>query len=148
MEGALQGVGATQASNLGRGEGESGAPRLAPAPEREGEHLEPKHRHEVGLNRLDVVRVCWTHEAELRRAQICYAGAKSGQPEHRKRFITSGRRSGRLDAPSRAPSGQHTGRTSPASSGGGDLAQERPRVGEMRQGRESGFDRGSKGSRG
>jgi hypothetical protein len=119
MEGALQGVGATRASNLGHGEGESGAPRLAPALEREGEHLEPKHRHGAGLNRLDVVRVRRTREAELWRARICYDGAKSGQPEHGERFITSGRRSGRLDAPSRAPSGQHTGRTSPASSGDG-----------------------------
>jgi hypothetical protein len=83
---------------------------------REGEHLETKHGHGAGLNRSDAVRVWRTHEAKLWRARICYGGAKSGQPEHGERFLTSGRRSGRLGAASGAPGGRHSGRTSPTSS--------------------------------
>jgi hypothetical protein len=49
-------VGVTLASNPNHEEGESGGPRLAPAPVREGEHLELKREHRVGLNRPDVVQ--------------------------------------------------------------------------------------------
>jgi hypothetical protein len=61
-------------------------------------------------------------------------------------FLTSGRRSGRLSATPGTLYSQHDGRWSPASSGGGGRARERVRVGEMRQGRESGCGQGSKGS--
>jgi hypothetical protein len=58
-------------------------------------------------------------EVELQRVRVCYGGAKSGQPEHEERFLTSGWHSGRLSVASGAPSGWHGGRTSPASSSGG-----------------------------
>jgi hypothetical protein len=61
-------------------------------------------------------------------------------------FLTSGRRSGRIGAASGALCGRHGGRSSPASSGGDDSTRERAKVGEKKQGRESGCDRGSKGS--
>jgi hypothetical protein len=87
-----------QSGPQGGPEGESGAPRLAPTPVMEREHLGPKHGHKARLNRSDAVRVWRTRETELQRARICYRREKSGQPEHRERFLTSGRRSRRLGA--------------------------------------------------
>jgi hypothetical protein len=83
-------VGVTPASNPDREEGESGASRLAQAPVRDGEHLEPKHRHMTGLNRPDSKRVWQTDEAELWRAQIHYGEVELGQIEHGERLLTSG----------------------------------------------------------
>jgi hypothetical protein len=59
-------VGVTPVSNPGRGEGGSGALRLARPPVRDGEHLDPKNRHGAELNRPDSVRVWWTGEVEMR----------------------------------------------------------------------------------
>jgi hypothetical protein len=111
--------GATLASNPSRGKGESGASRPVPAPVREGEDPEPKHGHGIGLNRPYTMRARRTNAVELRRARTHYDKAKSGQPEHGKRFLTSGRRLGRLGVASGALGGRHGGRTSPASSGDG-----------------------------
>jgi hypothetical protein len=88
-------VGVTPASNLDYRDGQSCTPRPAQTPVRDGQHLEPKHRHEVGLNRLDVVRLRWTGEAELQRAQIHYDKVELGQIEHMERFLTSKRCSAR-----------------------------------------------------
>jgi hypothetical protein len=64
-------VGVTPASNPGRREGESGAPRLVRPHVRDGEHLEPKHKHEAGLNRPDACRCGGTTSANsLRRGRI------------------------------------------------------------------------------
>jgi hypothetical protein len=95
-------------------------PVLAPA--REGEHLAPKHEHGAGLNRSGTVRARRTSTAELRRVQIRYGKAKSRQLEHENRFLTSRRRSGRLDTTYGAPGGRHDGCSPPASYGGGGRA--------------------------
>jgi hypothetical protein len=67
-------VGATPVSNLGHGEGESGALRTVLAPVRGEEHPGPKHGHGAWLNQPDVVRARRTSAVELRRVQIHYRG--------------------------------------------------------------------------
>lgn len=119
-EGGASGVEVTLASNPDHGEGESGAPMLAQALVRDGGHLEPKHGHKVGLNRPDAVWVRRTGEAELRRAQIHYGEVELGQTENVDRFLTSRRRSRRLDTVIGAPGGWHGGCASPGSSGADD----------------------------
>jgi hypothetical protein len=61
-------------------------------------------------------------------------------------FLTSGRCSGRLGATSDGPDGRHDGHGTPASTSGEGRARERVSLREMRQGRESGCGRCSKGS--
>jgi hypothetical protein len=65
--------------------------------------------------------------------------------EHRSKFLTSRRCSRKPSAAPGSLYGRHGGRGSPAGSGGGGRARERVGVNEMRQGRESGCGRCSKG---
>jgi hypothetical protein len=61
-------------------------------------------------------------------------------------FLTSGRSSGWLGAAFDGLDGRHDGRGTPASASGMGKARERVSLHEMRQGRESGYGRCSKGS--
>jgi hypothetical protein len=112
-------VGVTPASNPNRGEGESGAPRLAQAVVRGEGRLGPRHRHERGLNWSDVERARRTSVARLLRSQLPRRGKGIGAGRARGWFLTSRRCSGRLDTVLGAPSRRCGGHASPMSSGDG-----------------------------
>jgi hypothetical protein len=77
-------VGATPASNPGCGDGESGAPRLAPTPVRGEGCLGPRHGHEVGLNRPDTVRVRWIVRQSSSECEFATAGQNQDNQSTRK----------------------------------------------------------------
>jgi hypothetical protein len=112
-------VSCTPTSNPECGEGWSGAPRPARAPVRVVGRLGPKYRHGAGLNRSNAERMRRTNAQRLWRALICCRGNKTAARKVRGWLLTSGRCSGRLGAAFGAPGGRHSGRGSPASSGGG-----------------------------
>ena len=126
--------------------GGSGALNLGLAPAREGGLYGPRSGLGTGLIWPHAVRARRTGATELQRGKINHGKEKLRQTEHVSEFLTSGQRSGRLGVAPSALDGRHGGLGSPASSSGGGRARMRARVGKMRQGRESGCGRGSKGS--
>jgi hypothetical protein len=139
-------VGMIPASNPGRGERQSAVIKLGLAPAEKEESYGPQPGLGARLIWLDTAWVRQACTAELQRGRIGHDTTELKETKNNSEFLTSGRCSVRPGVAPGGLDGRYGGCGSPAGSSGGGRARERVGVGEMRQGRESGCRRCSKGS--